>query len=64
VVACAAPKAEVEEAPAADAAAPAAGDVAMIKEKKEDGAEAAPAAKGAAPAKGADKAAPAADKKK
>jgi len=63
VVACAAPKAEVEEAPAADAAAPAAGDVAMIKEKKEEGAEAAPAAKGAAPAKGADKA-PVAEKKK
>ena len=45
VVACAAPKAEVEEAPVAEgeAVAPAAGDVAMIKEKKDEGAAAAPA---------------------
>lgn len=66
VVAVAMPKAEVEAAPAEGAAA-AAGDVEMTKEKKEDGAEAAPAkaaAKGdakAAPAKDA-KAAPAAKK--
>jgi large subunit ribosomal protein L25 len=57
VVACAAPRAEVEEAPAAEGAA--AGDVEMIKEKKEDGAAdaaAKPADKAAAPAKAADKA--------
>jgi large subunit ribosomal protein L25 len=51
VIAVAAPVAEVVETPAGEAAA--AGEVEMIKEKKEDGAE------GAAPAKG-DKAAPAA----
>lgn len=66
VVTVAAPRAEEELAPAA---APAAGDVEMTKEKKEEGAEgaAAPAAKGdakAAPAAKADaKAAPAGDKK-
>jgi large subunit ribosomal protein L25 len=69
VVACAAPKAEVVETPAADAAAPAAGDVAMIKEKKEDGEAAAAPAKGGAAKGGAAKAgdkaaAPAAEKKK
>jgi hypothetical protein len=46
------PKTEVEETAAAEAA-PGAGDVEMIKEKKEDGTE------GAAPAKGDAKAAPA-----
>jgi len=57
VVACAPAKAEISEPTAAEAvAAPAAGDVAMIKEKKEEVAAA------AAPAKGA--AAPAAEKKK
>ena len=57
VVSCAAPRAEEEAAPAAEAAAaPAAGDVEMIKEKKEEGAE-------ASPAKAGDKAAPAAEKK-
>lgn len=62
VVTVAAPRAEEELAPAA--AAPAAGDVEMIKEKKEEGAEAAAPAKGAAPAaKGEAKAAPAADAK-
>lgn len=63
VVTVAAPRAEEELAPAA---APAAGDVEMIKEKKEEGeGEAAPAAKGAAPAKGEAKAAaPAAGDKK
>jgi large subunit ribosomal protein L25 len=76
VVTVAAPRAEEEVAPAA---APAAGDVEMLKEKKEEGAEgeaapakgAAPAAKGAAPAgkgtapaaKGDAKAAPAGEKK-
>jgi large subunit ribosomal protein L25 len=56
VVAVSAPRAEEEVA--ATAAAPAAGDVEMLKEKKEDGTEgAAPAAKGVA------KAAPAGDKK-
>ena len=55
VVACAAPRAEEEAAPAAEGAAPAAGDVEMIKEKKEEGE--------AAPAKAGEKAAPAADKK-
>ena len=63
VVAVAAPRAEEEVA--ADAAAPAAGDVEMIKEKKEDGTEAAPAGKAGdkAPAKGDAKAAAAGDKK-
>ena len=53
VVAVAAPRAEEEVV--ADAAAPAAGDVEMTKEKKEDGAEAAPAGKAGekAPAKAA-----------
>jgi large subunit ribosomal protein L25 len=67
VVSVAVPRAEEEAAPAEGAAA-AAGDVEMIKEKKEgeEGAAAAPAAKGAAakaaaPEKGA--AAPAGDKK-
>lgn len=52
VVACATPRAEEVEATAVaeGAEAPAAGDVEMIKEKKEDGTEAAPAGKGAAPA--------------
>ena len=65
VVAVAAPKAEVEEAPVEAAAA---GDVEMTKEKKEEGegaAKAAPAkadAKAAAPAKDAKAAAPAAKK--
>jgi large subunit ribosomal protein L25 len=54
VVAVAAPRAEEE---VAATAAPAAGDVEMLKEKKEDGTE------GAAPAKGDAKAAPAGDKK-
>jgi large subunit ribosomal protein L25 len=53
VVSVAMPKTEVEEVPAEGAAA-AAGEVEMIKEKKEDGTE------GAAPAKAGDKAAPAA----
>ena len=50
---------------ATDAAAPAAGDVEMTKEKKEDGTEAAPAGKAGekAPAKGEAKAAAGADKK-
>lgn len=63
VVTVAAPRAEEELAPAA---APAAGDVEMTKEKKEgEEGEAAPAAKGAAPAKGEAKAAaPAAGDKK
>ena len=64
VVAVAAPRAEEE---VVATAAPAAGDVEMIKEKKEDGTEAAPAAGKAgekAPAKGdAKAAAPAGDKK-
>jgi large subunit ribosomal protein L25 len=59
VVAVAAPRAE-EEAAATDAAAPAAGDVEMTKEKKEEGAEAGKGEK--APAKGDAKAA-AGDKK-
>src|SRR5450432_861458 len=59
VVAVAAPRAE-EEVVATDAAAPA-GDVEMTKEKKEEGAEAAPAGK--APAKGDAKAPAAGDKK-
>ena len=63
VVAVSAPRAE-EEVAAAEAA-PAAGDVEMTKEKKEEGAEAAPAGKGGekAPAKGDAKAAAAGDKK-
>ena len=64
VVAVAAPRAEEEVA--ATAAAPAAGDVEMTKEKKEDGTDAAPAGKAGdkAPAKGdAKAAAPAGDKK-
>jgi large subunit ribosomal protein L25 len=63
VVAVAAPRAE--EVVATDAAAPAAGDVEMTKEKKEEGAEAAPAGKAGdkAPAKGDAKAAAAGDKK-
>jgi len=64
VVAVAAPRAEEE---VAATAAPAAGDVEMIKEKKEDGTDAAPAAGKPgekAPAKGdAKAAAPAGDKK-
>jgi large subunit ribosomal protein L25 len=59
VVAVAAPRAE-EEVAATDAAAPAAGDVEMTKEKKEEGAEAGKGEK--APAKGDAKAA-AGDKK-
>jgi large subunit ribosomal protein L25 len=62
VVAVALPRTEVEETPAATEAVPGAADVEMIKEKKEDGTEAAPAKpgdKGAAKAgdKGAAKAA-------
>jgi large subunit ribosomal protein L25 len=58
VIAVAAPRTEEEEAAeAADATATGAGDVEMIKEKKEEGEEGAPAAKGA------EKAAPGADKK-
>ena len=77
VIAVAAPRTEEEEAAAtAEAAAGTAGEVEMIKEKKEEGAEVAPAAKGAekagekAPAKtaagapaAAAKGAPAAEKK-
>jgi large subunit ribosomal protein L25 len=66
VISVALPKTEVEEVAATDAAATAAGDVEMIKEKKEDGTEgAAPAKAGdkAAPAKADAKAAPAGDKK-
>jgi large subunit ribosomal protein L25 len=63
VVAVSAPRAE--EVVATDATAPAAGDVEMTKEKKEDGAEGAPAGKAGekAPAKGDAKAAAAGDKK-
>src|SRR5271170_3299781 len=63
VVAVAAPRAE-EEVVVAEAV-PAAGDVEMTKEKKEEGAEAAPAGKAGekAPAKGDAKAAAAGDKK-
>ncbi len=66
VIAVAAPRTEEEEAAAAaEAAAP--GEVEMIKEKKEEGAEGAPAAKGAekpgAPAKAGEKGAPAAGQK-
>jgi large subunit ribosomal protein L25 len=67
VVSCALPRTEAEEAAATEVAPAAAGDVEMIKEKKEEGAEgAAPAKAGdkaAAPAKGDAKAAPAGDKK-
>jgi large subunit ribosomal protein L25 len=61
VVSVALPRTEVEEVAAVEAA-PGAGDVEMIKEKKEDGTEAAPAKPGdkaaaKAPAKGAEKAA-------
>jgi large subunit ribosomal protein L25 len=62
VISVALPKAEVEEVVATEEAAATAGDVEMIKEKKDDGAEgAAPAKAGdkAAPAKAGDKAAPA-----
>jgi large subunit ribosomal protein L25 len=62
VIAVALPRTEEEEAAeAAEAAAAVPGEVEMIKEKKEDGAEAAAPAKGAekgAAAKGAEKAAP------
>jgi len=67
VIAVAAPRTEEEEAAeAAEAAAAVPGEVEMIKEKREEGVEAAPAAKGAekgaekAPAKAAEKGAPAA----
>src|SRR5450432_732972 len=59
VIAVSAPRAEEEVV--ATAVAPAAGDVEMTKEKKEEGAEAAPA--GEAPAKGDAKAPAAGDKK-
>ncbi len=63
VVACAVPRAEVEETPAAETEV-AAGDVEMIKEKKEDGTEGAVAKPGEKPAaKGAAKAAPKAGEK-
>lgn len=66
VISVALPRAEEEAAPAAEGEAAAAGDVEMIKEKKEEGEEgAAPAKAGEkAPAKGGEKgaAAPAADK--
>ena len=63
VIACAVPRAEVEETPAAEAEV-AAGDVEMIKEKKEDGTEGAEAKPGEKPAaKGAAKAAPKAGEK-
>lgn len=52
VVSCALPRTEAEEVAAAEAAPLAAGDVEMIKEKKEEGEE------GATPAKPGDKAAP------
>jgi large subunit ribosomal protein L25 len=57
VVACAIPRAEVEETAAATETPAAAGDVEMIKEKKEDGTEAPKAGdKEKAPAKAAEKA--------
>jgi len=59
VISCAAPRTEEEEAAATAEGATAAGDVEMIKEKKEDGTEGAAPAKGAAAAKPGDKAAPA-----
>ena len=56
VVSVAVPRTEVEETAATAAATPGAGDVEMIKEKKEDGTEAAPAKGGAkAPAAAAAK---------
>lgn len=72
VIAVAAPRTEEEEAAAAAEGAAPVGEVEMLKEKKEEGAEAAPAGKpgekAAAPAKGAEKAgekgAPAAAEKK
>jgi large subunit ribosomal protein L25 len=57
VVSCALPRSEEEEAAAAEAAPAAAGDVEMIKEKKEEGEEAAPAKGEKGAAKGAEKAA-------
>src|SRR5437588_7962022 len=76
VIAVAAPRTEEEEAAEAAEAAAAPGEVEMIKEKKEEGEEGATPAKAAAPAKGAaekgaekapakgaEKAAPGADKK-
>jgi large subunit ribosomal protein L25 len=58
VIAVAMPRTEEEEAAATEAAPAAAGDVEMIKEKKEEGEEGAAPAKGEkAPAKGAEKAA-------
>jgi large subunit ribosomal protein L25 len=62
VISCAMPRTEEEEAAATEAAPAAAGDVEMIKEKKEEGEEGAAPAKGEkasekAPAKGAEKAA-------
>jgi large subunit ribosomal protein L25 len=59
VVSVAMPRTEEEEAATAEAAPVAAGDVEMLKEKKEDGEEGAAPAKGEkAPAKGAEKGAP------
>ena len=56
VISVAMPRTEEEEAATTEAAATAAGDVEMIKEKKEDGEEGAAPAKGEkAPAKGAEK---------
>src|SRR6266550_8220856 len=55
VISVALPKTEVEEAAAAEAEPAAAGDVEMIKEKKEEGEEAAPAKGEKAGAKGAEK---------
>ena len=67
VIAVALPKTEAEEAAEAATTTPTAGEVEMIKEKKEDGTEAAAPAKAgdkaAAPAKADAKAAPAGDKK-
>jgi large subunit ribosomal protein L25 len=63
VISCAAPRAEEEAAPA-EGAAVAAGEVEMIKEKKEEGAEAAAAGKGAAPKPGEKAAAAPAGEKK
>jgi large subunit ribosomal protein L25 len=60
VVAVTAPRAEEE---VAATTTPAAGDVEMLKEKKEDGAEGAAPAKGAAPAAKGDAKAPAGDAK-
>jgi len=62
IAACTPPRAEEEVAAPAEGA-PAAGDVEMTKEKKEEGAEAAPA-KGSAPKAGDKAAAPAAGDKK